>query len=70
MLSMNRTFFSATVQWIDFPLPWILVSVIFISATFYPNGKMSYPCAVFPEEVDYFVECLRRYQVVDIGSER
>lgn len=32
--------------------------------------KMSYPCAVYPDEVDYFVESLRKFQVADIGSER
>ncbi|XP_019536118.3 zinc finger MYND domain-containing protein 10 homolog [Aedes albopictus] len=31
--------------------------------------KMSYPCAVYPDEVDYFVESLRKFQVADIGSE-
>ncbi|XP_021704309.1 zinc finger MYND domain-containing protein 10 homolog [Aedes aegypti] len=30
---------------------------------------MSYPFAVFPDEVDYFVESLRKFQVTDIGSE-
>ncbi|XP_053659276.1 zinc finger MYND domain-containing protein 10 homolog [Anopheles marshallii] len=28
----------------------------------------SYPCAVFPEEIDPFVQSIRPYEIVDIGS--
>ena len=51
-----------------FPLLWLLNFVIFHSIRKLPQyNKMSQTCAILPEEVDLFIQSLRKYQLNEIG---